>query len=67
MQHAGDKRWMPSYLVSTEGALFAVKPEIVKMVYLLSGRSSTQSPDLRSMLESYDFDGLFLFLDPIVN
>ena len=34
---------------------------------LASGRSSTQSPDLRSMLESHDFGGLFLFLDPIVN
>jgi len=56
---------MPSYLVSTEGALFAVEPEIDGL--LASGRSPTQSPDLCPMLESYDFDGLFLFLDPIVN
>lgn len=32
-----------------------------------SGCCPAQSFDLCSMLESYDFDNLFLFLDPVIN
>jgi hypothetical protein len=41
--------------------------EAFPMVIIWSLSNPPRSFDLCSMLESYDFDNLFLFLDPVIN